>query len=128
MTEPTDKPLPPMDVMRTLLANERTFLAWCRTSLGLVTFGFLLEKLIWYLKREAGIESGRTLHELGAMSLFSFALGGLTLLASSVRFFSLQKQLGAGYRRFSFWPEALLTGAVALLLALCLFSSSDLLR
>lgn len=33
------------------LANERTFLAWIRTSIGLMAFGFVIEKFSIFLKQ-----------------------------------------------------------------------------
>jgi len=32
------------------LANERTFLAWIRTNLGIMAFGFVVEKFSFFLK------------------------------------------------------------------------------
>jgi uncharacterized membrane protein YidH (DUF202 family) len=33
------------------LANERTFLAWIRTSLGIMAFGFVIEKFALFMKQ-----------------------------------------------------------------------------
>src|SRR6478672_1316130 len=33
------------------LANERTFLAWVRTSIGIMAFGFVIEKFSLFLKQ-----------------------------------------------------------------------------
>src|SRR5471030_340305 len=33
------------------LANERTFLAWIRTSIGIMAFGFVVEKFSLFLKQ-----------------------------------------------------------------------------
>src|SRR5580692_4200754 len=33
------------------LANERTFLAWIRTSIGVMAFGFVVEKFALFLKQ-----------------------------------------------------------------------------
>lgn len=33
------------------LANERTFLAWVRTSIGLMAFGFLVERFALFVKQ-----------------------------------------------------------------------------
>lgn len=35
------------------LANERTFLAWIRTSLGIMAFGFVVEKFALFMKQIA---------------------------------------------------------------------------
>ncbi len=36
---------------RVHLANERTFLAWIRTSIGLMAFGFVVEKFALFVKQ-----------------------------------------------------------------------------
>lgn len=38
---------------RNLLALERTFLAWIRTSLGIMAFGFVVEKFALFIKQIA---------------------------------------------------------------------------
>lgn len=38
---------------RVHMANERTFLAWIRTSIGLMAFGFVVEKFGLFVKRIA---------------------------------------------------------------------------
>lgn len=40
-----------MNNLRDHLANERTFLAWIRTSIGLMAFGFVVEKFSLFLKQ-----------------------------------------------------------------------------
>lgn len=36
---------------RVHMANERTFLAWIRTSIGIMAFGFVVEKFALFLKQ-----------------------------------------------------------------------------
>jgi uncharacterized membrane protein YidH (DUF202 family) len=51
MTEPAQKPIPQTSPMRRdHMANERTFLAWIRTSIGIMAFGFVIEKFALFLK------------------------------------------------------------------------------
>ncbi len=40
-----------MDHSREHLANERTLLAWTRTSIGLMAFGFVLERFAFFIRR-----------------------------------------------------------------------------
>ena len=44
------KPRKPTD-RRDRLANERTFLAWVRTSISIMAFGFVVEKFAFFIKR-----------------------------------------------------------------------------
>ncbi len=39
------------DHSREHLANERTLLAWTRTSIGLMAFGFVLERFAFFIRR-----------------------------------------------------------------------------
>lgn len=41
--------------LRDHLANERTFLAWIRTSIGIMAFGFVVEKFSLFLKQIASL-------------------------------------------------------------------------
>lgn len=51
---PTDPPSNrPQVPLGDLLANERTFLAWIRTSLALITFGFVIAKFSVWLRQFA---------------------------------------------------------------------------
>ena len=36
---------------RVHMANERTFLAWIRTSIGIMAFGFVVEKFALFMKQ-----------------------------------------------------------------------------
>ncbi|WP_207386017.1 YidH family protein [Legionella gresilensis] len=47
----SDKSTSEMSKIRDHLANERTFLAWIRTSIGLIAFGFVVEKFSLFLKQ-----------------------------------------------------------------------------
>lgn len=47
----TDPVSPIYDAVKDHLANERTFLAWIRTSIGIMAFGFVLEKFSLFIKQ-----------------------------------------------------------------------------
>lgn len=79
------------------LANERTFLAWIRTSLGIMAFGFVVVKfslftkqIALFLGRESSVRSEYSAH---GVSLFGIILIGVGILLS---LFSLlnYKQVG----------------------------------
>ena len=40
-----------LSALRDHMANERTFLAWTRTSIGIMAFGFVVEKFSLFLKQ-----------------------------------------------------------------------------
>jgi putative membrane protein len=68
------------------LANERTFLAWVRTALGLVGLGVLLERL--------GAGSDRVITVVAGVGFISF--GGLTLIYAVSRYIWVAKNLERG--------------------------------
>jgi len=69
-------------LQRTLMASERTFMAWTRTAISLITFGFSVPKIVEYtaessrqLLGELGPRIfGTTLVCLGVFSLVASAL------------------------------------------------------
>jgi putative membrane protein len=72
-------------------ANERTFLAWVRTAIAVMAFGFLIEKFDLFLKY-AGLSSGLQvppqLHQRAAAiaGLALIVLGALLLGVATHRF------------------------------------------
>jgi len=77
-------------------ANERTFLAWVRTAIAIMAFGFLVEKFDLFLSIAAQGMAGRQvaarLPSVGGQTLGNVAglllilLGGATLVLAIVRF------------------------------------------
>lgn len=68
------------------LANERTFLAWVRTALGLVGLGVLLERL--------GAGHDRVIAIAAGVGFISF--GGLTLIYAVSRYLWVARNLERG--------------------------------
>lgn len=95
------------------LANERTFLAWLRTGLGVVGLGLLLEKMV-----NAGAPA--LLDKVMAAALL--AAGVFLILYGMVRYLRVQASLRAGRfviaRLGPLWIGCL---ATALILALALW-------
>ena len=72
-------------------ANERTFLAWVRTAIAVMAFGFLVEKFDLFLEiaaRSTGTRvppmGGQLLANIAGLALI--ALGGVTMVLAIVRF------------------------------------------
>ncbi len=84
---------------RTHMANERTFLAWIRTSIGIMAFGFVLERfalitrqfLIIVGKQDLPQTSGPSLTGIVGISLM--AAGGLIAILSLARFKTVERQI-----------------------------------
>jgi putative membrane protein len=55
-TSPTDSK--PVDDPRIYLAAERTFLAWVRTSVALMGFGFLIARFAFWIREYTAVDGG----------------------------------------------------------------------
>jgi putative membrane protein len=82
-------PVPQQDRTRDHLANERTFLAWVRTALGLLGLGFVLARMGIFLRQIAAEIPGaqpnpaNTGHEFLVSGVVFLAIGtGLTGLSA----------------------------------------------
>ncbi len=69
------------------LANERTFLAWIRTSIAVISLGFVIAKFsVWLNELASGIDSRVKIHSTGLSmptGVAMMAFGGiLTILAA----------------------------------------------
>jgi putative membrane protein len=69
------------------LANERTFLAWIRTSIAVISLGFVVAKFgVWLRELSASLAPGVPIHSTGLslpMGIAMMAMGGaLAVLAA----------------------------------------------
>jgi len=111
----------------THLANERTFLAWCRTSIALIVFGFVIEKFDYIVNVPMGhaMHAGAAaMQEFHLISMFAFILAAALMIISGYRFLVLRKMIHRGEISFSIFPEVmviismvLIVGMVIVLLA-----------
>ena len=80
-------------------ANERTYLAWVRTSIAIMAFGFLIEKFeIFILYVGKAIEDEKHFQsslsaELAGLSLF--LVGILIIITATLRFFIHKEAIGS---------------------------------
>ena len=71
-------------------ANERTFLAWVRTAIGIMAFGFLVQKFDLFLRIAAGSLDARSslagsqiVGNIAGLSLI--VLGGVVMAFAAIR-------------------------------------------
>jgi putative membrane protein len=98
------------------LANERTFLAWIRTSIGVMAFGFVVVKFSLFLKQISLIlGKGVVDQSKGYSSVAGIVLvivGVIVSLLSYIRYKKTEKQLDAGYYRHSSLLITILTAFI----------------
>ncbi|MDD3789229.1 MAG: DUF202 domain-containing protein [Petrimonas sp.] len=78
------------------LANQRTFLAWIRTSIALMGFGFVIVKFAVFL-REMTQMVGQTVknntRESVIVGIFMVILGALAAILGYVQFYKVHQQI-----------------------------------
>src|SRR5579863_7274265 len=104
------------------MANERTFLAWTRTSIGVMAFGFVVVKFSLFLK-QISIILGKGLEDQskGYSSVAGIVLvimGAIVAVLSYIRYKKTEKQLDAGYYKHS---SLLMTILTAFILSVSIF-------
>lgn len=104
------------------LANERTFLAWIRTSIGIMAFGFVVVKFSLFVKQISLILGKETIiHQTsysGILGIVLVAVGTVTSVLSYMRYKQSEKQLNAGYYKHS---SLLITVLTAFILLVSIF-------
>ena len=105
------------------LANERTFLAWIRTSIGIMAFGFVVEKFAFFIKK-LSLFVGKspdiefTNASLGYSSIFGIALvvfGTLMGVLAFVRYQKVEREINEDAYRPSLLLDILLTALIVVM-------------
>lgn len=98
----SDKKQPGVRNRRVHMANERTFLAWVRTSIGIMAFGFVVERFALFMKQfslligNAAVPAAQAPPSRGYAVVFGIVLvglGALMGLLSFVRFKKVERQI-----------------------------------
>jgi putative membrane protein len=81
-------------------ANERTFLAWVRTAIAVMAFGFLVAKFDLFLRLQGAASAARTLPGSGGIvgdvaGLLLFLLGGAMMIVAAIRFRATARDIEA---------------------------------
>ena len=110
MNEQNNRPAGPSDY----LANERTFLAWIRTSIALMGFGFVIVKFALFI-RQIALALGEKAPAPGkgysaVIGVAMVALGAITAMLAYIRYRNIDKQLTDA----SYFPSRWLSVAVTI--------------
>ena len=110
------KKQPRVQNRRVHMANERTFLAWIRTSIGIMAFGFIIEKV---LVPDAAQEK----EPFAFLGILVVILGAGAALLATYRFLKTKREIVEDTFRPSMIADvllAILLGAIGLLLVIYL--------
>jgi len=108
---------------RNHMANERTFLSWCRTGISLIAFGFIIERfdiLIREMKFVAVPGLNDHLNRMPGtryLGMVALGLGVVIILLAGWRFYYIRKHINSGDYHFSVVPDTFLLGSVLLMVA-----------
>jgi uncharacterized membrane protein YidH (DUF202 family) len=108
------------------MANERTFLAWIRTSIGIMAFGFVVEKFALFTKQlplllgsshtQVFANASPTLQGYSSIfGIFLVALGVLICLLAFVKYKKVEKQIEDNTYQPSLLINVMITLAVLLI-------------
>jgi putative membrane protein len=102
-------------------ANERTFLAWVRTAIAVMAFGFLIERFDLFLQTAASSGTGRSVSGIGQRfanfaGLAFIVLGTVMIVLAAVRLFLTGRKIDSESSHAGAGTE--LDIALAVLLAL----------
>ncbi|MFH1114234.1 MAG: DUF202 domain-containing protein [Pseudomonadota bacterium] len=109
---------------RSHMANERTFLAWSRTSIGLLAFGFVMERFDIFMKHILKLEQADIHYASSSVILYlsflAFLLSGTTIILSGIRFLLTRKHINRGEARFSMLPEFLVIASAVVVVIMAI--------
>ncbi|WP_294183173.1 DUF202 domain-containing protein [Sphingobacterium sp.] len=80
------------------LANERTFLAWIRTSLGIMGFGFVVVKFSLFIRQielilKKDVVVGSQHESSGVVGVSIVVIGALTVIVAFLKYRKTNKQI-----------------------------------
>jgi putative membrane protein len=101
------------------LANERTYLAWVRTGVGIMAFGFVVAKFSLFVTQiSVALGTAAKMHTPGYARIIGVVLvvvGAASIMLSFVQYRRTEKQLRTGSYMPSSWLPNLLTAIIAVM-------------
>ncbi len=78
------------------LDNERTFLAWVRTNIALISFGFVVARLSPTLSAVGATNASRVFARTTPVGIVLVVFGALVTALAAVRYDQVNRQIEAG--------------------------------
>jgi putative membrane protein len=106
---------------RTRLAAERNLMAWVRTALSMITFGFTIYKFLQFIHEESKVPLPRP-HAPRNLALALIGIGTLVLVIAGIQHWKYVRKLGAVQPQKA-WDLALIVACLLASLGLLMFGS-----
>lgn len=124
-----------LNSLKDYLANERTFLAWIRTSIAIMAFGFVVEKFALFMKQislfllarndTAVLHTPSSSLDSSILGISLVALGTVLCFLSFVKFKYVQSQIHKQLFQQSYLLEIMLAISIfAIGIFLCIYLMS----
>lgn len=95
------------------LDNERTFLAWVRTDVALISLGFVVSRLSPTLSAAGAVNASRILSKTQPVGIVLIVFGALVTVLAALRYDQVNRQIEAGLVK----PDRALVWIVTLIIA-----------
>ena len=112
---------------RVYFAAERTMLAWLRTGIAVMAFGFVVVKFSLFIKQmtimlDKSPVEGKNHEYSGLVGILLVILGALALLVGMIRYHRTSRQLSTGqFRERSTWLYIFAAGMLLVSIVLILY-------
>ena len=103
------------DKSREHLANERTFLAWIRTSIALMGFGFVIVKFTLFLKEISLMLETKGVSSKGYSAIIGIIMVALGVIIAILAFLQYKKNEKL-INNNSFFPSSILSLVITLVM------------
>jgi inner membrane protein YidH len=104
---------------RTRLAAERNLMAWVRTALSMITFGFTIYKFLQFIREQSKIPLPRP-HAPRNLALALIGVGTFALIIASIQHRKYVRKLSAVQPQVP-WDVAFLVACLLALLGILMF-------
>lgn len=99
------KPPPDLGIMRTSMAADRTLMAWIRTALSLLSFGFTIYKVLQEVEKTVQLPNDHSPRNVGVLLAVA---GTAAMVMGTVEHWQIMHDLHADHQFWRFRPALIM--------------------